>query len=695
MTPPAGDRRDRLAAMFAGELADRTRILEEGLLTLEQVADADRGPLLDELARAAHTLKGSSAMMGAPSVAARCHELEETLGKLRSRDRLDPTLLSRLLEEVDRIRQEGTELVPTGEEAGEDAAGGPGTSAPDAPTPPVPPSAEPRRVGSIRLTTDKLDVLVQRTAELRTATTALLAVGQRISGAERQLRVGRRGGTGGDAAAAWTTAATLVADVDRRVRPLLRGIERAATGVDAAVRDTVTVPVAEACDGLRRSVRDIARAQDKELRLRLAVDDAELDRRAVDVVRDALLHLVRNAADHGIEVPAVRQAAGKPAVGTIEVAAAVRGDRVVVTVADDGRGVDRTAVLAAARQAGVSTDGDAHELVFAAGLSTAAVTTDISGRGVGLDAVRERVESLRGTVTLTSRPGAGTEVTLTVPASLATARVLLVRAAGERLALPVEGVDRLIRVTREALVPADDRAWVAFGDRMLEVRSLASLAGLATEDPLWPTDRSSLPAVVVTGSAGTAAALVVDAVDGEQELLVQPVGPLLERLPGVVGAGVLTQGQVVLLFHPPALLRSGRQHPGTSLIDGATRPARRPRVLLAEDAPTTRALEQGLLEAAGFEVVAAVDGHDAWNRLRQESVDVVVSDIEMPGLGGIELCERIRSSPALRELPIVLVTSRGGEEDRRRGADAGADAYLVKSSFAQGELIATIARMLS
>lgn len=681
--------------MFAGELADRAHTLESGLLELEEAEPGERAAILDELARAAHTLKGSAGMMGETEVATLCHELEDAFGRLRGSETTDPELLTRLLADVDRLRAAGGADTggigsPTGGETGGGASTTPAGR--DTRTRPGSGSRAPADE-SVRLPSQKLDTLVGRAGELRAVTTSLLTLSSQLTTAQDRIR-DARARPGSDGAEAWGMAANLLGQLDRRVRPLLRGIDRAAAEVDTAVRDVVTVPVTEACHGLGRAVRDIAETRRKQVGLHLAVRDAEIDRGAVGVVRDALVHLVRNAVDHGIEPPAERREAGKTEEGRVEIAATVQGDRVSVVVRDDGRGVDTAAVQAAATAAGTATEAEPHELIFTAGLSTAAETTDISGRGVGLDAVRERVESLGGTVTLTSEAGRGTEVTLTVPASLATARVLLVEAAGEQVALLAGAVTRLIRVDDDDVVVADGRSWVRHDGETLALASLAQVADLPTATTST-REQGRSPAVVVAGGAGPATALLVDRVVREQELLIQPLGPPIDELPGVVGAGMLAHGTVVLLFHPSALVRSAEQR-GTSLaVDTSdVRRSHRGRVLLAEDAPTTRALEQGLLEAAGYEVVPASDGRQAWDRLRQEPVDVVVTDIEMPYLDGIALCERIRNSPTLRELPVILVTSLSSDTDRRRGAEAGADAYLVKSSFAQGDLLAAIERML-
>lgn len=679
--------RGRLAALFAGELEDRTRRLEDGLLQVEQTTPSARQALLDELVRAAHTLKGSAALLGATQVATISHELEDALEALRTRERVDTETVTRLLADVDRLRRAGNETIRDAtSERREPASPHGGVRRLEAA--PRAPRSDP---GAVRLPARRLDALVDRTATLRVAAGALRSVTERLDDARRGLDVhaGPSADTGEDPR---STVAAL-GDLERHVRPVLRGLDRAVRGVDVAVRDVVTVPVAEACQGLARHARDITAGQDKEVEVDLDVGGVEVDRTAVTALRDALLHLVRNAVDHGIEPADERRKRGKPATGTVEVSATVAADQVRVVVRDDGRGIDDDAIRAAAGRAGLDPDASAAELLFVPGLTTARRTTEVSGRGVGMDAVRDTMESLGGTVGLTSQPGAGTTVTLTVPASVATARVLLVESDGHQSAILLRGVRRLVRVHTDDLVVADRRSWARIGGDLVMATPLAEVLGMAALDTVAPPARR--PAVLVDGP-GQDVVLLVDRILGEEEVLVRPMGELVDRLPGVVTAGVLAHGQVVLLLHPAALARLAWERPATERPrTPETEPARRPRVLLAEDAPTTQALERGLLEAAGYEVVTADDGLAAWDLLASQPVDVVVSDVDMPRLDGVALCERIRSSPRLTELPVVLVTSRETEHDRRRGADAGADAYLLKSSFGQGDLVGTIARMLA
>jgi two-component system chemotaxis sensor kinase CheA len=414
---------------------------------------------------------------------------------------------------------------------------------------------------------------------------------------------------------------------------------------------------------------------------------------------DPLRHLVRNAVDHGVEPPARRREAGKPPAGRVTIAAVLRGSQVEVVVADDGRGLDLDALRQQARKRrlpeGVS-DAELARLVFLPGFSTVRLITDVSGRGVGLDVVKSRLESLHGTVDLSFAPGQGTRFTLAVPLTLTTLRVLLVGAAGQTFALASTNVQRLVRVEPGHLRFVEGREMLALGGPPLPVASLAGTLGLTGTAP--PHANGKAPAVVV--KAGTlTAAFLVDELVNEQEVLIKNLGARVRRVRHLSGATILPSGQVALVLNAAALIRTALERApaegiAATLARAAPAGAAKKRILVVDDSVTTRTLEKSILEAAGYEVTAAADGAAAWQLLQERGADLVVSDVEMPRLDGFALTEAIRGSRRFRELPVVLVTGRESEQDQARGIEVGADAYLVKSAFDQTNLLQTIAQLL-
>jgi two-component system chemotaxis sensor kinase CheA len=472
-----------------------------------------------------------------------------------------------------------------------------------------------------------------------------------------------------------------------------RRVTRAAAEVSDRAHRLRMRPFADACDALPRVVRDVARSAGKRARLEVRGGRVDADRAVIDALREILLHLVRNAVDHGIRAPEVRARAGKAEEGRVVVAAALRGDRLQVTVSDDGAGLNEAAVRGQLARRGLPVPDSPAALgraLFEAGFSTRDQADAISGRGVGLDAVRDAVARIRGSVEVTWEAGRGTTFHLECPVSLASVRVLLAEVDGQLLALPTAAVEHLERVQPERLRQAEGRPVLVGEGAPVPVVSLARVLGPPFAER--PAERAAVAVRLAAGERRLA--VVVDGLLAEQEVVVRPLERIRVPLRHVSGAALLAGGDVALVLDPAALLATGlAPGAGITLAGAPAQPARR-RVLVVDDSVTTRTLEQSILEAAGCEVLTAVDGAEAWERLQDEPCDLVVSDVEMPRMDGFALCRAIRESRRFRTLPVVLVTALEHEEDRARGLEAGADAYLVKSSFDQQELLDTIRELV-
>jgi len=476
-----------------------------------------------------------------------------------------------------------------------------------------------------------------------------------------------------------------------------RALERAAVALDEEIRRVRMLPFRDACEGLHRIVRDLAMAQGKEVELLLPSDAVKLDRSILERLKDPLLHLVRNALDHAIEPPAQRHEAEKPRRGRVTVAAALHGSQVEITVEDDGQGLDAEAIAEQVRRRGLPMPDDADELsqvIFLPGFSTAQLITEISGRGIGLDVVKTSVESVHGSVSVSSTPGHGTRFTLTVPLTLTTLRGLLVEAGGQVLAFAGTNVKALLRVGLNDIHPIEGREMVRHDGRLVPLASLAELLGLPESESAGPP--GLLPVVIVTAGERQAA-FVVDTLLEEQEITVKSLGPRLTRIAYVAGASTLPSGRIALILNAGDLVRHAlAQSQGRKLSEALRAPTqeKRQRLLLVEDSVTTRALEKNILEAAGFDVLIAVDGEEAWQILQMQGVDLVVTDVEMPRMDGFALTEAIRGSKRYRDLPVILVTALESDNDKARGIEVGADAYLLKSGFNQQRLLETIGQLL-
>ena len=479
----------------------------------------------------------------------------------------------------------------------------------------------------------------------------------------------------------------------------VRGLERAASPLEAEVHNARLLAFGESCEGLQRVVRDLAKATGKEIDLVIEGASLELDRAIIEGARNALMHLVRNAVDHGLEAPAERVALGKPARSVVSVRAAVRGDRVEVSVSDDGRGIDLESLRAQAERRGLEVPADERELValiFRPGFSTAHMVTDVSGRGVGLDVVCTQVESLRGELEVEFEPGRGTTFRLRVPMRVSSLRGLLVRAGDQLFALPNSYVQSLMRVAPDSIVKSEGREVLLTAAGPVPLCSLCDALGIAPAASSAATEGDGKLLVVVLAADGRSVGLCVDRWLAEQDLVLKPLGRRVRRLRHVSAAAMLPTGEISLVLKPHELVRSAyavRPRRASSQAPVSTQ-ARKKRVLLADDSVTTRTLEKSILEAAGYEVIAAPDGEQAFKLLQERGADIVVSDVEMPRMDGFALAETIRKSARFRDLPVVLLTALSSEDDRARGLAAGADAYLVKAAFDQDNLLKTLRQLM-
>ncbi|MGZ4434639.1 MAG: hybrid sensor histidine kinase/response regulator, partial [Trebonia sp.] len=465
-----------------------------------------------------------------------------------------------------------------------------------------------------------------------------------------------------------------IADVLRAGQRKLDDLKDTAVGMR-------TLPLSVIAGPLPRAVRDLARTAGKDVEFVVTGADTELDRVILESLSEPLVHLLRNAVVHGVESPAERELAGKRARGRVELRAVPRGSLVEIVVADDGRGVSPEVIKKARRE------GSLTDLLARAGYSTAAEVTDLAGRGVGLDAVRTYARSLGGSLEVRSEPGRGMDVVLLLPVALALVEVLLFRRGGAVYGVPLAAVEEVVTVTHPMMLQG--RPALEIRGKSLPVYDFAALVGAAAP-PLG--DR---PPALVIAVGGRRVIASCDALLRQEEVVIKSLGPLLAGVEGYLGASILGDGRIALLVDPAMLARGPRQVPGTAAPDGAAGLRAAPRILVVEDSFTVRELQRSILEAAGYPVATARDGRDALGALHRDAgIALVVTDLEMPELDGIGLTRAIRADAVRSSLPVVIVTSHGSEDDRRRGIEAGADAYMAKQSFDQQALLSTVERLV-
>jgi two-component system chemotaxis sensor kinase CheA len=489
-----------------------------------------------------------------------------------------------------------------------------------------------------------------------------------------------------------------------------RSLDRMVGQLLDSARKLVMLPAASLLENFPKLVRDLAHDRGKLVKLEIQGADLEMDRRILEEMKEPLLHLVRNSIDHGIELPADRQRAHKLEQGSLRITLRRKeSNKAELVVSDDGRGIQVADVRAAALKLGILASGKDQapqehdtrselELVFRSGVSTSPIITDLSGRGLGLAIVREKVEKLGGAVTLENRPGEGTTFRMILPIIRAPFRGVVVRVDEHLFVLPSVQVERVLRFRPEDVKTMENRETLVVEGRATALVRLCDTLALPVRKT--PEENGSGQAVLIgtlIGSADKRIALRVDEVLDEQEVLAKSLGKQLTGVRNVSGAAVLGSGWVVPILDVADLLISATAVSTAARLVPA--PATEPEdgkksILVAEDSITSRSLLKNILETAGYEVRTAVDGAEAFAMLKTEDFDLLVSDVDMPRLNGFGLTAKVRADAKLADLPVVLVTALGTREDRERGIDAGANAYIVKSSFDQSNLLEVLRRLL-
>ncbi len=469
------------------------------------------------------------------------------------------------------------------------------------------------------------------------------------------------------------------------------------------VKEIKMLPLATVFNGFPRMVRDIASQQGKEVNLVISGEETELDKKVMEGIKTSLLHILRNCIDHGIEEPEMRTALGKPTYGTIKVSASHEGDNVAITIEDDGRGMDvdqikQTALkkrLVSSDDLEGMTDKEVLNIVFMNGYSTSPMVTDVSGRGMGLDIVKRDIANLKGWVILEANKNKGTKFILVLPLTIAIIQVLLVRVQDMLFALPMLSIIETVKVNMDNVSTTEGRIAIQFRERIVPLIRLNEVLGLPPTEDKDAKAKKAVFAVMVN-SLDRQVGFIVDKILGDEEVFVKSLGKHLGKLKNVSGAIVMATGEVAVVLDIEDLI----VHSALSLKPvTATRPLpkvkrREKRILIVEDAFSTRELEKSILETHGYVVDTAVDGLDALDRIIVSKYDLIVSDIEMPRMNGFELCRTLKKNEGFKEIPFVMVTALQKEEDKRRGMEVGAAAYIVKSGFEQTNLLDTIKRLV-
>jgi len=462
-------------------------------------------------------------------------------------------------------------------------------------------------------------------------------------------------------------------------------------------------PFADGTHRFPRMVRDLARLLGKQVRLEIIGENTQVDRDILECLETPLAHLLRNAVDHGCETPEQRRRTGKPAEALVQLEARHAAGMLQIVVSDDGAGVDPQRLrqiivskkLTAQALAEKMNEVELLEFLFLPGFTLKDKVTEISGRGVGLDVVHNMVKSVRGTVRVFTHPGRGMKFQLQLPLTLSVLRTLLIEVGGEPYAIPLARITHTLKLPHEKIEALEGRHHFNFGDRHIGL--LTAHEVLEACEPKASADGLS---VVVLGDRVTRYGLVVDRFLGERELVVQPLDPRLGKVKDISAAALMEDGSPVLIVDVDdmvssieKLIASGRLFNVSHA--GLEAPARkRKRVLAVDDSLTVRELERKLLLSRGYLADVAVDGMEGWNAVRTGVYDLVITDVDMPRMDGIELTRAIKQNAQLKSLPVMIVSYKDREDDRLRGLDAGADYYLTKGSFHDERLLEVVVDLI-
>ncbi|MEM6284635.1 MAG: response regulator [Chloroflexota bacterium] len=724
-----------LLQTFRAEGAEHLQIMNQTLLQAERTeSDTEQRNMLEEGFRAAHSLKGAARAVNMLEIEALTHDVESILQlAYKGQLEIDVVTADALYDAFDTLTLlvSGGEADASGVQAklagilsSHSEAGVNGNTVEQPYTDVMPaeteiiPSTGQSSEETIRVSIEKLDDLMAQVGELLVARInaeqrledmhqirLLLERWPRLWREIQMLLPGIEGERGKhlteillDYAGSVQVVSKQFEHLDQQISRDARRLEMVANTLQEQVRHVRMVPFATLALILERTVRDAASSGGKDITFEIHGKQIELDKRVLETLKDPLLHLLRNAAYHGIELPDERERLGKSSQGNIEITVQQRGNEVRITVSDDGQGFDieRLQRLHAGNDDSLnghntSAEDQAIELAFMPGVSTSDEVNAIAGRGMGLDVVRQHIEGIRGRIQVETTAKVGTSFTITAPTSLAITRALLVVLGRERYVIPLLSVEKI--VFAEQVSTVGGRLLLTVDDDRLPLYSLSAiLERAASELPL----EEQLALVISVGARRLA--ILVDDVLTKVELSVVPVGYPLRNVRNILGAAIMGNGEPVVVINPAHVIQSARgvQSPVVERPQAAEAEDTGPKasVLVVDDSITTRTLEKNILLMAGYDVTTATNGREALKALGEGDYDIVISDVQMPHMDGIELTRAIRSNNAYAHLPLILVTSLESKTDRERGLNAGANAYIVKRGFDQEVLLKTIGQLI-
>lgn len=705
---------------FKAETRDHIQKLSLGLIDLEKNPH-DR-QLLEAMMREAHTVKGSSSMMGYKRIADIAHRMEDGLQRalddevvlakehcdilFKCLDTIEPLLEDKVTWEakgilrpyVDSLCKEAEDIFAGTRSLKKSEKKPPQVSGTESKKEKEPVKKEPVileskaraektviQEDSMRVDLNKLDNIVNLSGEMLISKIRLKELVKELSSKPEIVAC---------PAESVKTAMRELVKVNESIDFLSRQMQ------DEAMRIRM-VPVSYLFNSFPRAMRDLADSKGKKVKFLMEGQDTQLDKAILDQLKEPLMHILRNAIDHGIEEESIRQSNKKDLAGTVKLTASREGSHVIIEVSDDGAGIDNDKVkeqavkkgLISKDKAGEIANEQVFQILFTPGFSTRQEVTETSGRGVGLDVVRDSMAQLKGMVEVVSERGLGTRFILRLPLTLAITESLLVSAGSETFAIPVDTVIETMRINPEHIKTVESKDAITVRKQILPLVRLTDIFGLPRKGIF---EKRYMPVIIVQ-SVEKKIGLLVDRLLGRQEIVSKPIGHPLKEIKNISGATILGDGRAILILDIPYIIESAE---GVIIKQAAAKPKavkaskKKKSILLAEDVLTTAMLEKNILESVGYSVVIARDGQEALERASQETFDLVITDILMPRMDGFQLTEKLRKDKMYKDVPVIIVTTRESDADKRRGLEAGADAYILKSEFTSEGLLNTIERLI-
>ncbi len=717
---------DELRSIFIIESAEHIQRLEQGLLEIEK--DPGNRIVLDDIFRAVHSLKGASHMLGLNNLESMSHSIEDTLSAAREGSApLSPDTIDYLYVRLDALIVLVKESVRHEDSCGvsykaiEDSHCSDRykkntiqeTSEADVKNPALTGKATQKeapgkfRIDTIRVETKRLDKMMSQSGELNVTkhriarrlddANEILVMWEniykkpRVSAVENSPQIEKFG--------------ALLSTLQNGLYNESSRLDYIASALEDSISSIRLLPVSTIFNFFQRMVRDLAKEKMKDVRLVIEGGDTAVDKLIIEEVKDPLMHMLRNAVDHGIEMPDERIKKNKPHFGTIILKAYHTASDVVIEVSDDGRGLDTDAIKKAALKMKIINESElnmmplssANSLIFASGVSTSAFVSDISGRGVGLDVAKINIERLKGSIQIESLPDTGCTVRIRLPLTLAASKVMIVSADAVKYAISVEHILAVCLIKQENIFTLQGRRAISYNEIPVHIADLSELLDSGEVIPFVKdstTNAETISCVIISIGENKLGLLVDELVD-EQEVVLKQNSGILKRVRNITGSIIIGTGEICLLLNPYDLLKTAEKLKSRTARKNTTEePESVKSILIAEDSITLRVQMKRILEGAGYKVKVAVDGLEAYNMISEFFFDGVVSDIQMPNMTGLELTEKIRQNKKYSEVPVILITSLSSDADRKRGIEAGANAYITKPSFDQKILIDTLRRLI-